>query len=604
MSESRKSYLIDFLVMSVVTGAIASLFSYGYGNEEQLPKIFRELNPAYLSNDFYVNASDWFGPRFYYVKLMALLSKVAPLPVVFFVLLFAANSLMAFVTCLFARYLFAGSTFAGLVSCAAVMSVKTFYLGYKPTIASVALIPSVLIMPLVMMSVYAAFRNRPVLSALAAAAAAPIHPLWGLETGGIMFATWLLTNVAGRDGSLVSRIRPGRALAALLILLASTVLWVLPHRGAEQIPTSQFIEILTFRAPHHYLPSTFPKSHYLWGGFFVLAFGIAWYRWRRIADPSLPARRAIPILLAILFVTSLAGYVFVELIPTRIMTVAQTFRLLNLFKWLGLIVIAGAVAHEIQNSRSEGQGAVLLLGLLTTPTMAFTQVWRQARDWAHPRAPWLATYTGYVPILLLLVLLLLNFRPPLKSAILLALFLIVALPRLYDRRRQFFTGAGLALVLFAGATYWANNFEGGPGSSAASLFRGRFTLRGPFTGYEAAGDWARHKTPADAVFLTPPNAKWFRVIAERSVIADSCIPFPEPAMVEWYERLRVCFGIPKRKGAAAFAEMDRSYKRIDDAKLGALRAQYGATHALLYNETETALPVIHTNGAYKIVTIE
>jgi len=590
--------------MSVVAGVVTSLFAYGYANEEQLSKIFRAIDPSYLSNDFYVNASDWFGPRFFYVKFMALLAKVAPLPVVFFVLLLVANSLIAFVTCLFARHLFKGSTFVAMVSCAAVMSVETFYLGYKPTIASSALIPSTLIMPLVLMSVYAGLSRRPVLSAAAAAAAAPIHPLWGLETGGIMFATWLLTNLVGRDGTILRRIKPGKTLVAALILIASTALWIIPHRGAEQIPTSQFIEILTFRAPHHYLPSTFPKSHYLWGGLFLLAFGIAWYRWRRTSDLSLAARKTIPVFISIMFVTCLAGYVFVELIPTRLMTVAQTFRLLSLVKWLGLVVVAGVIAQEIQTSRSESKGGILLLGLLTPPTMAITQLWRQTNDWAHNRAPWLYAYFGNASILLIVALFFLYFPPPFKSAVLLTLFVLVAWPHLYVRRRQFFAGAGLVVLLFSTATYWANNSEGAAGSRTASLLQGRFTLAPSLNDYEAAAHWARKNTPANAVFVTPPLVRWFRVMAERAVVVDYAIPFPEPAMVEWYQRLRDCYGIPKTIGMTAFVEMDNSYKRIDDTKLHMLRSKYGATHALLYRDTKTDLQVIHTNSTYKIVEIE
>ena len=63
-----------FCVLAGVVSTFASGYTYGEGNQvEHLPQIFRALDAEYLTGDFFLNASDTFTPRFYYVWLMAAL---------------------------------------------------------------------------------------------------------------------------------------------------------------------------------------------------------------------------------------------------------------------------------------------------------------------------------------------------------------------------------------------------------------------------------------------------------------------------------------------------------------------------------------------------
>ena len=56
--------------------ATALEYRFGLGNQvEQLPLVLHALDPSLLANDFYVRSAAGFGPRFYYVTLLATLAK-------------------------------------------------------------------------------------------------------------------------------------------------------------------------------------------------------------------------------------------------------------------------------------------------------------------------------------------------------------------------------------------------------------------------------------------------------------------------------------------------------------------------------------------------
>jgi hypothetical protein len=51
-------------------------------------------------------------------------------------------------------------------------------------------------------------------------------------------------------------------------------------------------------------------------------------------------------------------------------------------------------------------------------------------------------------------------------------------------------------------------------------------------------------------------------------------------------------------------EMDRAYRDADDDHIMAVASKYGATFAVLFNETATALPVLFTGNHYKLVALD
>ena len=95
---------------------------------EQLPAVFRIMDPSYLANDFFVNAAAEFGPRFYYSHTLALLANFVPLPAVVAVLWLSAFVGVAVVTAFMAREL-SGSVLGGMVAVVLITLPEPFDLG-------------------------------------------------------------------------------------------------------------------------------------------------------------------------------------------------------------------------------------------------------------------------------------------------------------------------------------------------------------------------------------------------------------------------------------------------------------------------------------------
>ena len=97
---------LQIVLFSILVGTISSLWSYtfGTGNHiEQLPIVMRAMDSAFLSNDFFTNASTMFGPRLYFARLIAGLAGLAPLHTIYLGLTILSNILIALVTAFFAR---------------------------------------------------------------------------------------------------------------------------------------------------------------------------------------------------------------------------------------------------------------------------------------------------------------------------------------------------------------------------------------------------------------------------------------------------------------------------------------------------------------------
>jgi hypothetical protein len=222
-----RSNLTDVVFFSILIGILATLYGgYTYGTGHHMdhePVVRRVMDPTFLTNDFYTNANDGFGPRYYFSRLVAGIAAVLPLPIVYFVLTLLSNCFVALVTALAARDLFRSSKMAGLLACAVVMSIETFSLGSGALMYASQLNPGRLAMPLVLLSIWAGFRQAPILCAASAGFASLLHPTFGLEAGGVALVTLLLVRLRRGEGASV-----GRIVAGFVILAAFAAANIVP----------------------------------------------------------------------------------------------------------------------------------------------------------------------------------------------------------------------------------------------------------------------------------------------------------------------------------------------------------------------------------------
>ena len=626
LSIARKPVLSIWAVLlfSILIGLMASLWGYRYGGGnqiEQLPIVMRAIDPSFLTHDFFTNATQGFGPRTFFALIVAFLVRAIQgqqsaafqmaLPAVYLALTILGNIGIAFVTARFARDLFDGSDLAGLLSAAAVMTLKSFWLGYSNVTYDYFLEPAHLAMPFLILAIWAGLRRQPLFCLLAAGMAALIHPLMGLETGVLMLGVILIVTVrqwfrhpAGTSDSLTREFWIQLITGGILFAGVCGIILV-PYESGIHIPDSQFIQILAvFRHPHHYVPSSFGIWQYLQALVFLGPAGIAWYYGAKVSSRLRSLFLPVAALVAFLVVLSLGGYLFVEVFPSRLWTTAQTLRLLFIIKWLGLVMIAGWVGFQLETSRRhEVASFVPLASLISQLTLFLSSVARVLRDWTEKHIPLITPIFREGPVLVLMVPLLLVFPPDARIYILFPVFALMAFCLFYWGKHWLALTVNLVLtalilvILIAG-----NRFL--PSSVMAFVDQPVMTLS------QLSGDnidmaaFARANTPADAIFLTPPNMGEFRYTAERAIVVDfDAFPFEDQAMAEWQQRILDCYGIPSLTGFDAVPQMRDHYTAITDDDLLHLQVKYGFTYAVLYDSTQTSFPVLYQNQTFKLVSI-
>jgi hypothetical protein len=124
-------------------------------------------------------------------------------------------------------------------------------------------------------------------------------------------------------------------------------------------------------------------------------------------------------------------------------------------------------------------------------------------------------------------------------------------------------------------------------------------VRGPYLGflhvteddadYLAACDWIRANTPADAVFLVPPDEEAFRLRAQRAIVVNfKCVPQLSGELGEWRDRLSAVIAMDIRGLPATVLSFDRTrgairaaYERRPPAQLAKVAQRYNARYLLV-----------------------
>ena len=594
--------LIVFALLAALLATFLTDYRYAeVGLEEIDPIVRRAIDPGFLTNDFFTNASDEFGPRFYSTHLIAALATPGSLPAIYFVVTLLINMAIAVLTGLIGRDLFKANA-AGLVAIALVMGAASFQLGGAGQAHASEPNSSWMSFPFALAAVWAATRARPVLAGLMAGLVAVLHPTFGAEVGGLVFASLVVALVIRRrhEGTRV----PWAEIGMGLILFASLLALVaVPYAGGARIPEEQLFDIMRLRLPHHILPSTFAAIDWLKGVLFLVAVGLAWRWLRRKGLPDGFAGTFIASLVVCLLLFLLAGFLFVEVWPWKPWFIAIPFRTTSFLLWIGLLVIGGNAARRSVDYSRTGEGVFLQLSSF------------------NPISSGLAHVEAFV-----------NERRSLPRPLVVALAVVaLAAGILYTQPRdvvQFLLINGLAIWFVLGPDRaWASVLGvATPLALAAGLFifqtvvhtEGMIDRVGPeifpsqVEGPEASiARAARDLTPADSVILTPPTFGTFRVLSERAIIVDTRdIPYQEDAMAEWMDRIITIYGTPDAAGLESqdfgvdeYEALDASYLAITDQTIRDLCASYSLTHAVLFSNTATDYPVMDDNGTYQLIDL-
>ena len=600
-----KLHTSKYPLLSAIFGIITTISTYaGYGisnNIEQLPILLRSLENTYLLNDFFTNASARSIARLHYARIVTTLAgSEQNFPLVFLLVTLLANISISVITYHFARHLFKNSQKAGIYASALAMSVLMFSLGWSSTIYQGLMIPSTMILPLLLGAIFALMCGQLLTAMFLSGAASIIHPLLGLETGGILLITFVIFQLSSKRKSFQGwwkAIIPG-----LLTLAAFSLVSVVPHLSQPKIDSNLFIYIIAyFRHPHHYLPSTFGSVEYLSAAVFLATIILFYYRERHKQEQS--SSLMIAILGSLVLLLSIGGYIFVEIIPSRLWVTAQTFRLLYIVRWLGLILIAGTIADKRLDNPTRALYLLSALHPLFLGGAAFSQSLRDSLARNHRRLSRIFA----PPLILLIIVALFRYVYILPSSIvLLGLYVLLILAVITFSRQLFYSILLLStvFVLLPGSLY-----KRLPYLSQTALFKSmetRLTLKlePPHTPAGDVAEFARRNTPKESIFLTPPRYGQFRILARRAIVVDfKSFPFTDTAMLEWYNRIINCYGKPTRAGFAMLYELNENYSNITDTTLLRLQKKYNFSYAILYKHTLTHFEILFQNERYKVVSV-
>lgn len=609
MRLSRSGLIFIFLV-----SILATLFSYELGESDhltQVPLILQQMNTEFLSNDFFIAANDAFSPRWYYSRLMALGSQMMSLPIFFFVISLLVAGLTAYFTALTTHFIFKNEI-AAILSVIFLFGLPTPMLALSTfTTFEGLLTPTTLIFPLLIIAFYRFLvKDELVLPLLLVSLASLFQQLYGLMAGLLFLFAYAVVHF--QMG--IQRKQIVQLLAAGGIWTAFACIHLYPYwqsTTANAISTEQFIDFLArFRAPHHYLPSSFPLNDWVLSIFFFSASGgiilqaISKHTAENNHTHAIIHRKMLLMCLAIL-IGFVFGYVFVEIIPTRLLTTAQLFRYVLLMKWMSIVVFAGYFGELIQTDKAIHKiapplpliGALHPVSLLVSVLPSFLPSLARL---AMTTQMFLLTQ-GVILILAFLIL-------PLSGVIGVLFFIMLKIAFwLYEywnsRHANILLGiaiAGLAALPFVSDRMLPDAIHQQV-LKIAPKYDYSFTHNENMTSLVQE---IRQKTPTNAILLTPPDLPQFRYAVPRAIVVDfKSFPFQDRAMLEWRERIRFCYGETNKNGFEALEDLNAKYQDINATKLIAIQQLYGADFAILPIENDITDGIIYQNKQFKLIAI-
>lgn len=603
-----------YILLAVIFGFIVTIHSYGgfgYSNQiEHLPPILRNLDGSFLLNDFFTNASTKGIARKFYIYIISKISgSEKNLPIVFFILTFLTNISISLATFFFTRYLFKNSSRSGILASSFVMSLSTFALAGDSSFLYITYLnQSFMAFAFILWAILFVAQSNLILGMIFSGIASLIHPLYGLEMGALLFFSYFISLLIQQRG--IAKEQWKEIIPGFLIFTLFSLPSLIPQLSQQGIDSKLFIHIIAyFRNSHHYVPSTFSISQYVYTIVFVLTLAFIWYRERHKRD--FLANQLVAILVGLILLLCIGGYFFVEIIPLRIMVIAQPFRLLQIVKWVGLVLIAGLLTNEALARETRMLYLISVFNPLTLGGSILTQT---SRKWLEKKSGFLHNLLEPALVLFFVVVLIKLKPDEFSSTSIILLFLYILLMLVFEYLPQKLPS--VLLILGIGLTMMIGFFH-----FQLPYIKDSYTLNQIYTllvsnnlsleiksGLGADGDevakYVKENTSEKSIFLTPPNWGQFRLLAKRAIVVDfKAFLFTDTEMLEWYERITTCYGEATKTGLSMVPELVENYKVINDEALLQLKEKYSIDYAVLYLDTVTDFNVIFKNDTYKVVIL-
>lgn len=117
-------------------------------------------------------------------------------------------------------------------------------------------------------------------------------------------------------------------------------------------------------------------------------------------------------------------------------------------------------------------------------------------------------------------------------------------------------------------------------------------------------DWTA-STPSDAIYLVPPGLENFRLQARRAIVVDwKSTPILPGELLQWYRRIEDVAGRP---GVMSRQAAESGYAAMDQSRMRALAARYGASYAVLdarVTSAEKLCVPVYRNDRYFVCPLQ
>lgn len=321
--------------------------------------MYSQTDPTYLKNDFFVSYTKELGPRYYYAKLISTFTRFIPPKQTYFILTYLSHFFIYLVSLSLIK-LFVKDKYFPYFIIYVLARFQHDTIGDAAVLNDNYLTPQLLAMPIILGGLYASIRGSYVYSFLATLIALPIQP-----------SLTLLASVPIAGNLILNHKFPKKFLVTglfFVILIFSTYFLFIRGREASVLSSESYIHILAyFRHPHHYVPSSFAISKYLF--FFAetgILIGSFVYLLKKKNNP-----KGLLSILTIYILTILmlpAAYLFVEVLPIKQIVELQIFRVIFIHRWLfitmSLIALFLIVSKKINSKLITAICFVFSLGVL------------------------------------------------------------------------------------------------------------------------------------------------------------------------------------------------------------------------------------------------
>ena len=410
-------------------------------------------------------------------------------------------------------------------------------------------------------------------------------------------------------------LRVKRLATGLVLLALAGAPFVVARLGSEaptalQVLDPEWLGLLRMRMPHHYFASTW-RWHY--SVFLPLAaFGLyaLWAVRRSRTDTG------VVLMVMASALACFGGWFFTEVIPVQAVMIATPFR-----STLVVLVLAVAVIARMLVARVGVNGLSVVFGsgivacvatghshLLVVPAAGWVavehlmpRVRNRVLAWGLLAAGIAAGGAVFLKVQLYFHSADLRWLVGQAHYVLLWASITVAALGVAGRRVEPRTAHGwhsLAGAAVLGMVAFFVISEAALGDHRLSRCAWPWVVTD--SPWQQVQCWAKHHTPLDARFITPPRRDGFRIHSERGVVVEwkdgAFINFSRRAATTWHRRM-VDLGAGTDKNTAG-------YGQLDEKALAALSAKYGAHYVVVERPKALRLPLAYENDAFRVYRLQ